>query len=448
MTPALAGMPSGTYKYRAESSDLSQWEIGEGVYNSGTGVLTRASVFFNSAGTGLSAGQSGAGSKINFTAAPYVGIVQAVADTLGVDQSNSWTYQQRAYGRANLGVRKKNYIVNGAIMVSQENGGTGGVSNGYYAADQFKSVVSTSGQAAFNQVSSVSPAGSPNRFRVTVNTADTSIGSTEIVSVLQPIEGLRVVDLGFGASPKQVTLQFGVKGPAGTYCVAIRNSATDRSYVAEFTISAGEANTDVVKSVTFTGDTTGTWLTNNGVGMYVSWCVAAGSSFQTAAGAWTAGNFVATSNQFNLMGTVGNVFELFDVGLYEGPAAPAFIVPDFADELRVCQRYWEKSYDYGVAPGAVSSLGAFNLVLSGLTSGTNIGRKDQSFAVPKRATPAITLYSTSGSSGVIRDVANGTDVSASITAGPSERSFGWGTTMASAGTIMSFLGQWKADARM
>ena len=72
MTPAAAGAANGRlYKYRAESADLSQWEMGEGAYNSGTGVLARTTVLFNSAGNT---------SKINFSAVPQVAIVALAED--------------------------------------------------------------------------------------------------------------------------------------------------------------------------------------------------------------------------------------------------------------------------------------------------------------------------------------------------------------------------------
>ena len=80
-SPTAAGVVNGTiYKYRAESSDISQWELGEGAYNTGTGVLARTTVFYNSSGTGTAAGQSGAGTKINFSAAPQVAIVALAQD--------------------------------------------------------------------------------------------------------------------------------------------------------------------------------------------------------------------------------------------------------------------------------------------------------------------------------------------------------------------------------
>lgn len=80
-TPGQAGVVNGaTYRYRAESADLTQWEVGYGTYNTGTGVLTRSTVLYNSSQTGTGSGQSGAGTKINFTLIPQVGIVTLAED--------------------------------------------------------------------------------------------------------------------------------------------------------------------------------------------------------------------------------------------------------------------------------------------------------------------------------------------------------------------------------
>ena len=45
--------------------------------------------------------------------------------------------------------------------------------------------------------------------------------------------------------------------------------------------------------------------------------------------------FYATANQFNFMGTINNVFELFDVSLTEGTVAPPFQLPDYAIRVGV-----------------------------------------------------------------------------------------------------------------
>jgi len=273
----------------------------------------------------------------------------------------------------------KNYIINGAMMVSQENGATAvGLGASSYPLDQFLSGSSGASNAcSLAQVASRTPGGSPNRLRITVTTADASVGAGDIVNVFTPLEGYRVADLKAGtAGAKTITIQFGVKAPAGTYCVTVRNSmAATRSYVSEYVIAAGEANTDVVKSVTLPLDTVGTWATDNTQGMVISWQLMCGSSFQFAANTWTAGNLGATANQFNFMGTNGNVFELFDVSLTEGPVAPPFTVPDYASELIACQRYYTVDMIFMQSPVAGASINTLP------------------FASVMRAAPTVTLVS-------------------------------------------------------
>lgn len=345
-SPALAGAIDGRkYKFIAISTDLTQWEIAEGAYTAASGTFARTTVLYNSSGSGTSSGQSGAGTKISFTVAPNVAIVGVKEDLISIEEANTFTAAQMAQARANIGVQKKNYIINGGMQVSQENGSTAGSITAYYAVDQFAlQFVNSTGVVTAAQVASATPGGSPNRFRVTVTTADAAVAASDLYGINQRIEGARIADLKAGtASAKQITIQFGVKGPAGTYCVALRNSGAARSYIAEYTIAGGETNTDVVKSVTLTMDTAGTWVTDNTTGIDLWFGLMCGSTFQTTAGIWTAGNFVGSANQFNLLGTNGNVFELFDVGLYEGAVAPAFQLPEFASELVLCQRYFEAS---------------------------------------------------------------------------------------------------------
>jgi hypothetical protein len=245
--------------------------------------------------------------------------------------------------RANAGILKKNYILNGGMMVSQENGATPGTASGFYPVDQWSIVVGgTAGTYSVAQVASPTPGGSSNRIRLTVTAADAAMGAGDVVLLNQNIEGYRVADLRSGSSAaKTVTVQFGCKGPAGTYSVAIRNSGATRAYVGEITIAAGEANTDVVKSITIPLDQAGTWFADNNIGLSVSIALMGGSTFQAPLNTWSAGNLVATANQFNFMGTAGNVFELFDVGIYEGSAAPPFQLPDYPTELTLCQRYFQ-----------------------------------------------------------------------------------------------------------
>lgn len=102
ISPTDAGAVNGrVYKVRAESADLTQWEVSEGAYSSaGAGSFARTAVLYNSAGTGTL--QGGAGTKINFTLAPQVWVVASKRDLLSVEEANSFTTAQKIQARANL----------------------------------------------------------------------------------------------------------------------------------------------------------------------------------------------------------------------------------------------------------------------------------------------------------------------------------------------------------
>jgi len=72
MTPAQASAVDGkTYGYAAQSSDLSQWEVGVATYTASTTTLARTTILFSSAG----------GAKVDFSAAPQV-LLSALAEQL------------------------------------------------------------------------------------------------------------------------------------------------------------------------------------------------------------------------------------------------------------------------------------------------------------------------------------------------------------------------------
>ena len=240
----------------------------------------------------------------------------------------------------------KNYIVNPGMRISQENGSSSGTASGYYPVDQWYLLHAQDGTLTAQQVSSATPGGSENRVRMTVTSADTSIAAGQFAFFSQLIEGLRTADLQWGtANATDVVLRFGFKGPAGTYAVAIENQNYNRSFVREFTISEGDANTDTLQTVTFPGDTSGTWNKDNTSSLQLIFTFATGSTYQTTADAWQSGNYFGTSSTSNGIGTTSDVFELFDVGLYADPdstgLAPRFELPHYDTDLKECKRYFD-----------------------------------------------------------------------------------------------------------
>jgi len=300
----------------------------------------------------------------------------------------SLTAPQQEQARNNISASPsgwmKQYVINGAMMVSAENGATAGTVVPYYPVDMFWGEIGGGGAFSIAQVASPTPGGSPNRVRLTITTA-AALAVGDYGAITQGLEGLRTLDLRFGSvSAKAITLRWGCRGPAGTYCVVLSNGNLTRSFVSEFTILPGEANTDIVRRTTIPGDQAGVWAIDNTRGMQLRWCVRCGSNYAQAPGTWGTLNSVGSPNQFNLFGTAGNVFELFDVAMYAGTTAPSeYTVPDVVIEKHLCRRYFQ----YQTTSSA--------MWLHPIESSANYRRRWYEFHPEMRAPPVVTMASVS-----------------------------------------------------
>lgn len=333
----------------------------------------------------------------------------ALALRLRVDAAQSFDSTQKAQALANLGiaqniVRFRNRIVNPSFQVSQENGNTAGSTDNFHPADQHaRRHAGTGFTASAQRVQVVTPAGAVDRVRYTVSAAKASLAAGDALWHEQLIEGRMVADLRFGsASAMTCLLRFGIKAPAGSYGVALRNSANNRSWIGLVVVAPGEANTDVVKTLAIPGDTAGTWLTDSGTGLRFSICLASGSTLQGSAG-WQGANAITTSAQFNAVASTSNVVELFDIGLQADVRAsgviPPYEVPDEADEVRRSQRYWES----GSALSYTAVAGVSQVSLS------------QIFKVTKRVAPTISgLIGGHGATGVTVNEIGSINIASSI----------------------------------
>ena len=237
----------------------------------------------------------------------------------------------------------KNRIINGAMVIDQRNAGASIAANNIYSVDRWLAISDTSNKWTIQQnAGSVTPpAGFTNYLGCTSSSAYTPI-STDYFGPNQRIEGYNIADLNWGsASALPITLSFWVRSSlTGSFGGSIQNSSQNRSYAFPYTISS--ANTWEYKTVTIAGDTTGTWLTNNGIGFVVHFSLGAGSSRVGTASTWTGtSNVFAPTGSVNVVSTNGATFYITGVQLEKGSQATAFDWRPYGAELILCQRYYE-----------------------------------------------------------------------------------------------------------
>jgi hypothetical protein len=279
----------------------------------------------------------------------------------------------------------KNRIINGAMVFDQRNAGASVTPTSVsYTLDRWSAILSVSSKFSVQQnAGSVTPpVGFINYLGVTSLSAY-SVGATETYAISQPIEGLNISDLAWGtASAATVTLSFWVRSSlTGTFGGSLRNSALDRSYPFTYTISA--ANTWEQKLITVAGDTTGTWLTTNGVGIQVTIGLGSGSTRSGTAGSWAAVNYTNATGATSVVGTNGATFYITGVQLEKGSTATSFDYRPYGTELALCQRY---AVMLGNSGNAYSNYG-YGAVYSTTNASVTVSLPVQMRAVPTTTFP-------------------------------------------------------------
>lgn len=305
---------------------------------------------------------------------------------------------------AGLGFR--NVLINGNVAIDQRNAGASVTVNGtsnFYGPDRWQAFGQASdGTFTFQRISSspTPPAGFTYALKVATGTADTSIGATQTYGVIYKVEGLDAARFAWGTSgAKPAVLSFWVYGSkTGTYGGSFSNSAFDRSYPFTYTVNA--ANTWEYKTVYVNGDTTGTWLTDTGIGIRIEFSVGAGSTQLGTAGAWAGTRYDGATGQTNLIATSDSL-TFTGVQLEQNYQPTPFEQRPYGIELALCQRYYYKS-----THNPSTEVGV------GMIYTTNQAITVNRFPVPMRAAPTSATF---------------TGLTAGIDSGGTGRGFGGNT---------------------
>ena len=249
-----------------------------------------------------------------------------------------------------------NLVINGDFNIWQRGTSFAAIANGTYTADRFSyhkvgDMVHTVSRNTDVPTQAQSGHKSSYSLKVDCTTIDAAIAAGDYCFISHKIEGYGMQ----AVMGKWATISFWVKATkTGTYCFAMRNSAGDKTWISEYTVSSSDTWEKKTITVNFS-DSTGTWLYTNGVGLICSWALATGSTFQSTADSWLATNDWATSNQVNATDSTDNNFFLSQVKFEIGNIATPFVPRHFGEELALCQRYFESSYNQGVPPGTATA---------------------------------------------------------------------------------------------
>jgi hypothetical protein len=279
---------------------------------------------------------------------------------------NDGTSSQWIESRAPItadGYTSPNYIINGGMDIWQR--GTSFTTTASFAADRWKVGSDTgftvSRQAFAADELTISSVGQmPYYLRHAKNSGGTWLYFSYQVEDVQTLAG-QVVTMSFYAKANsaqtlklQPTQFMGSGGTGGTSSVAQNVSITTswQRYTMTFTLP------------TLAGKTVGS-----------------GSSLY-----W----------QFEVSSTAAVTFDITGVQLESGSVATAFRrnANSIQGELAACQRYYEKSYNLDVAPGASTSIG--RIYGSGSAPTTGFLSHSFIFKVTKRGTPVVVCYDSNG----------------------------------------------------
>ena len=277
-----------------------------------------------------------------------------------------------------LGLR--NLIINGDMRIDQRNNGASVAINGNtYSLDRIKNYATQTSKFTIQQNAGgvTPPAGFSNYIGATSSSAYTTLAADYFL-ISQPIEGLNSAHLNWGtANAKTVTLSFWTRSSlTGTFGGNVGNQDGTRSY--PFTYTIDSANTWEYKTVTIEGETSGTWLETNAIGIMLYFSLGSGTTFSGTAGAWAAANLTSATGATSVVGTSGATLYITGVQLEADTTATPFEHLQYTTQLQLCQRYFFRPASGSLYGGNYGS-GSF---ISGI------------WAVEMRAAPTITYTAT------------------------------------------------------
>lgn len=187
-----------------------------------------------------------------------------------------------------------------------------------------------------------------------------TLASNDWLFLSQSIEGYNTADFLWGTvNARPITISFWMfASNAGSYSVALRNNATNRTYVKDVTHSGG--STWEYKWFTVLGDTNAASWNSNTVNRNLQICfnLGHGTAFRTATtDTWLSGNFLSSNTSFQTITVLNATVGFTGVQLELGSVNTPYEIKTFQQDMEECERYFQKSYFYDVSIGTNTGTG-------------------------------------------------------------------------------------------
>ena len=307
--------------------------------------------------------------------------------------TNGITFNDGSTQNTRPAVGFRNRIINGEMRIDQRNAGASSVpatdSYTYTSLDRYFTSVNTPATSTASRSTSA-----PATFLYSLKMGRSGSGTAGLNTLGQVIETDNSKDLA-GSS---VILSFWAKiGASATFSSLTAHvysgTTTDQS---ASSLRGGWTGQATVASTTVTLTTTWTKFSITGT--------VGSSALQLAA------QFVFTT--VGAAGADDNVY-ITGVQLEVGSTATDFERRPIGTELALCQRYYQKTYDLGTAPGTATTVGAINYIATSSFQDLN-----DRLMVEMRAVPStVSIITPTGVTGSVRNYTNSTNYAATINGG-------------------------------
>jgi hypothetical protein len=237
------------------------------------------------------------------------------------------------------------------------------------------------------------PERSPSRYscEIQIRTPMATLQSGNILSLVQPIEGLTFNRTLYGTQYGQVMRMSGWfwSGVTGLFSFYLANASRNVTHVAQVNVNV--ASTWSAEEVGFVACLSGSWLGDTGCGCWVGVVFAAHNSFRTdTPGAWVLGSpdVRCVSGQLNGASTSGTIFRVADLQLELGQVQTPFDDLPVAFELPLLRRYYQKTFDLEQRPRHGS--GQYEGTIA--HTADNIGQLVANWPCLMRSNPSVSMF--------------------------------------------------------